>query len=202
MTLFVGKHKIHVPENIPYFFYRTMLWDTAFYSKSLYSSNLEIELQNSENWGTNSYHSDRLTYIGNSKIINDICNTINKEKNNLLSRAYKTHEHVFKSKWHLDLEYYKENTEMITCVFKDSPNFEMQPHIDYDDIILENIINLTDNPTGTKFYSIGNTDPHYTASTKKGQGVMFLNTAGALHSIQNNSRDRFILLSMIKLKNK
>jgi hypothetical protein len=78
----------------------------------------------------------------------------------------------------------------------------MQPHIDYDNIILENIINLTDNPTGTRFYSIGNTDPHYTASTKKGQGVMFLNTAGALHSIQNNSRDRFILLSMIKLKNK
>jgi hypothetical protein len=80
-----------------------MLWDTAFYNPALNNLDLETELKNSENWGTNSYHSDRLTYIGNSKIINDICNTINKEKNNLLSRAYKTHEHVFKSKWHLDL---------------------------------------------------------------------------------------------------
>lgn len=86
-----------------------------------------------------------------------------------------------------------------TQIIKDYPSFSMWPHIDNRNVFAPIVLNLTDNPCSTQFYLNGN---HiYTGPTKRGTGVVFLNTETAYHAINNTSdQPRYISFMNITLQ--
>jgi hypothetical protein len=70
-------------------------------------------------------------------------------------------------------------------------------HLDNNHIMLQLIVNLTDNDSGTEMYDIVSSDPYHRVTGEKNKGIMFLNGPGALHSIGNINKDRYILYSAV-----
>jgi len=110
-----------------------------------------------------------------------------------------TGEGYFGNLWYRDLDYYVNSTRTITVINYDAPGFAMGTHCDNNHIILQMIINLTDNDTGTELFDITSPDPYYTMTGQRNKGIIFLNGAGTLHSIRNINKDRYTLYSAIMI---
>ena len=85
----------------------------------------------------------------------------------------------------------------MTKLFKDLPGLNMDTHLDNSHIMLQSIINLTDNDVGTELFSIDSDKPIYTMTGKRNRGIMFFNSPGALHRIKNVTKERYIFYSAI-----
>ena len=103
----------------------------------------------------------------------------------------------FRKLWHKERDYYVNSTETVTVINHDAPGFSMSIHGDNNHIILQMIVNLIDNDTGTELFDVTSSDPYYTMTGQRNKGIMFLNSAGALHSIRNINKDRYTLYSAI-----
>jgi hypothetical protein len=78
------------------------------------------------------------------------------------------------------------------------PGFEMSPHIDNYHIMVQTIINLTENgDVGTEFYSPSKKLPYYAGSGALNTGTSFFNTHGSVHGIRNIDKPRFILYTAV-----
>lgn len=88
------------------------------------------------------------------------------------------------------------------CVTFDQTTYKLGKHVDNRLIIGNFIINLRDNDDSTKFWlSTYSTDSYYTAPTKKGTGVFFLNTEQTTHSIDIHSeKERSVLMVALTVK--
>lgn len=104
---------------------------------------------------------------------------------------------LFKQSWYKGTEYYIQHCHTFSVIYHDEPGFEMLAHLDNRHIILQLIINLTDNDSGTELYDITSTEPYLKVTGEKNKGIMFLNGPGALHSIRNINKDRYILYSAV-----
>ena len=102
-----------------------------------------------------------------------------------------------RNNWLSNLDYYINESHFKSSIIKDLPGFKMTPHLDNYHVMAQLIINLQDNCTSTKFYSFNSTEPFYVAPTKKYQGIMFLNKPGAVHDIDNITKDRYMLYASI-----
>lgn len=130
--------------------------------------------------------------------IHKLSRFIENSKESLLDLAW--NENTIKAVqvcWHKGLEYYKQNTKIPVVLYKDSPDFEMGLHVDNNHIIIQVIINLADNGSGTELYTIDQGDPFFKMSGKRGQGLIFVNTHGALHGIRDINQDRYIMYASI-----
>ena len=103
----------------------------------------------------------------------------------------------FNKTWMRGGEYYVTHAHTFGVIFHDEPGFEMGIHLDNNHIMLQLIINLTDNDSGTEMYDIVSSDPYHKVTGEKNKGIMFLNGPGALHSIGNINKDRCILYSAV-----
>jgi hypothetical protein len=110
-----------------------------------------------------------------------------------------TGNNYFNKLWYRDLDYYVNSTKTETVINHDTPGFAMIPHCDNNHIILQLIVNLIDNDTGTELFDITSPDPYYTMTGQRNKGIMFLNGAGALHSIRNINKHRYTLYSAIMI---
>ena len=110
-----------------------------------------------------------------------------------------TSNNYFKNLWHKDLDYYVNSTKTATVINYDAPGFAMGTHCDNNHIMLQMIVNLTDNDTGTELFDITSPDPYYTMTGQRNKGIMFLNGAGTLHSIRNINKDRYTLYSAVMI---
>jgi hypothetical protein len=75
----------------------------------------------------------------------------------------------------------------------------MDIHCDNSHIVLQLIVNLTDNDAGTELFDVTSSDPYYTMTGQRNKGIIFLNGAGTLHSIRNINKDRYTLYSAIMI---
>jgi hypothetical protein len=107
-----------------------------------------------------------------------------------------TYSHL-RQLWSNKAEYYIQHCHTHSIIYHDEPGFEMNIHLDNGHIMLQLIINLTDNDSGTELYDITSTEPYYTVTGEKNKGIMFLNGPGALHRIRNINKDRYILYSAV-----
>jgi hypothetical protein len=105
----------------------------------------------------------------------------------------------FRKLWHRDLDYYVNSTKTVTVINHDAPGFAMDTHCDNNHIILQMIVNLTDNDTGTELFDITSSEPYYTMTGQRNKGIMFLNGAGTLHNIRNINKDRYTLYSAVMI---
>ena len=102
---------------------------------------------------------------------------------------------LFESRWFWGAEYYSKHagTHTMTKLFKDLPGLNMDIHLDNSHVMLQSIINLTDNNVGTELFSIDSDKPIYTMTGERNRGIMFFNSPGALHRIKNVTKERYIL---------
>lgn len=103
-------------------------------------------------------------------------------------------EHVG-TRWYRDVEYYVNSIDVktITTIYRDQEGFRMGLHLDNSHVMLQAVINLSDNETGTELYAVDSDQPVYTMTGQRNRGIMFFNGPGALHGIRNVNKDRHIL---------
>jgi hypothetical protein len=105
----------------------------------------------------------------------------------------------FKKLWPFGKDYYINNTQTQAAINYDMAGFETTTHCDNNHIMLQLIVNLTDNNTGTELFDISSPDPYYTMTGQQNKGIIFLNSAGALHTVRNINKDRYTLYSAITI---
>jgi hypothetical protein len=110
-----------------------------------------------------------------------------------------TNKYYFRQLWPSDLDYYVNSTRTATVINHDAPGFSMDIHCDNSHIVLQLIVNLTDNDAGTELFDVTSSDPYYTMTGQRNKGIIFLNGAGTLHSIRNINKDRYTLYSAIMI---
>jgi hypothetical protein len=110
-----------------------------------------------------------------------------------------TRTNYFKKLWYRDSDYYVDSAKTATVINYDMPGFAMTPHCDNNHIMLQLIINLTDNDTGTEMLDITSPDSYYTMTGQRNKGIMFLNGAGTLHTVRNINKDRYTLYSAVMI---
>lgn len=127
-------------------------------------------------------------------------------KNDILEQLYKNGIHLIKNNWYAGIDFYKENTMMGIQIYKDLPGFSMEPHIDNGHVMFQLLINLTENDPGTAFHNPSTyetassiSEPVYRATGEQGKGIIFVNNTNSAHSINNITKDRYILYASIGL---
>lgn len=80
------------------------------------------------------------------------------------------------------------DTDAVVSFIKDSPKYKLIPHYDNKNILGIIMINLVDNSFSTVMYSSSN-ELLYTSSTKKGDGIYYLNDIECKHGFYNDSED-------------
>lgn len=84
----------------------------------------------------------------------------------------------------------------------DQNTYSMGRHVDNRLIVGNFIVNLRDNDNSTRFYNgVNASESYYSAPTKKGKGVFFLNTEETTHSIDiQSSRERNIMMVALTIR--
>ena len=206
MELIIGPAKFITFESDIHKKYYQVIWELELQCED----NLSDELRHEDIWIKNHVWVDgeslqnelRETYNRSNSILTDFCNNFSNSspfKKQILTRAFNDGNYAFGENWFRPLEYYLKYSDIGATIFRDRPGFAMFPHIDNHHIMIQLILNLEDNCTSTRFYPFDSTEPCYVGPTKKYQGLMFLNTNGAIHDIVNVTEDRYIFYSSIKL---
>jgi hypothetical protein len=175
-----------------------LMWNLSL-THSYHQNELEQELNRDDIWIPESHHKNlRCRYNHTSKRLNDFINEFSKLKNEFIEESYNTNEHTVGHYWYKGKEHYLKNSTFSPTVYKDMPGFEMAPHIDNYHIMVQTIINLTDNgDVGTEFYSPSKEYPYYAGNGKVNTGTAFFNTHGSVHGIRNIDKPRFILYTAV-----
>lgn len=171
--------------------FKTPLWEIEIVSNVLEDPNFIELIQSDSNYVRSVEHFDdlRSSYSGNG-IVRDLLNVSLKDK--LIDIAF-TNPYT-KSRFFNTKSYYQQNSKYVAKILKDSPGFKMNPHIDNNHVMIQMIVNLIqDNETSTEFYYFNQTEPAYHSPKTKNHGVVFVNTPGAIHSINGITKPRYIL---------
>ena len=195
MKLCIGEAKVHRFTDDVNNLYPQVLWEVEIED----DRDLTNELTRPDIWDTAAVlqGTNRATYNRTSDQLNEFCNQFAFCKEQVLTTAYHANKQIFNSSWYKDYEFYLKTSQFGIAVFKDMPGFSMNPHLDNNHIMVQLVINLIDNCASTKFYPFNRQEPFYISSTKQYQGVMFLNTPGAVHNIADVAKNRYILYSSI-----
>jgi hypothetical protein len=186
------------------------IYDSVFWEVELIDSpDCLSELQRPDNW-----HDHGISAIGHqrkqcssrwgaSATLTELLALPGKQRAEFLCAAAQadtdTGRNYFRRLWYRDTDYYVNATVTETVINYDAPGLKMDPHCDNNHIMLQTIINLTDNDSGTELFDITSPEPYYRMTGQRNKGIMFLNSAGALHSIRNINKDRYTLYSAIMI---
>lgn len=130
-----------------------------------------------------------------SQLLDNFCQEFEKFKDQLLDLV--TQYKCFKYRWFRDIEYYRNKTSARVIINKDTEGMFMRPHVDNNHIMVQTIINLVDNTSGTELYEFNNSTPIYQMPADVNKGVAFFNNPGAVHGIRNITRDRYTLYAAL-----
>jgi hypothetical protein len=199
------------PENITNFagdkhlLYTQVMWELTIE----HDEDLLPELLRNDIWTISTAWNNqqlRSTYNKTSEILNKFRTSFDQQiKQQILKRIWSSPPgdarmgEQLRNSWRFPLDYYIKKSHFTTIIIKDMPGFKMTPHLDNHHVMVQLIINLQDNCTSTKFYPFNSTNPFYVAPTNKYQGIMFLNKPGAVHDIDNITKDRYMLYAVINI---
>ena len=143
-------------------------------------------------WNSNVAHCPgRRLYTGGSQLLDHVIQTSTSSLVELIPLVLP--HTLVKMRWYRDLQYYQDQLRPWAEIMVDSAGTAMNPHLDNSHIVVQLIVNLADNDSGTEIYSINSPDPIYKLTGEKNKGIMLFNSPGALHGINNVNRDRYIL---------
>jgi hypothetical protein len=171
--------------------YNTPVWEIEIQSPMLDTPEFEAELRNDDNFVVSDGHHNNLRsrYNGTGVVSKFLAES---QQDFLLDLVSQTPE--FQPRYYKSIDEYQRRTSWFATVLKDQAGFAMRPHLDNNHIMLQMVVNLLqDNDTATELYYFNESAPCHRAPLKKNHGVIFLNTPGAVHSITNVNKTRWIL---------
>lgn len=179
--------------------YNHLFWEIELIEPVTESNEFQQRLINDNIWeaGAASQGALRLTYKSGSDAALDHLVTIPGQHRDMCIRCALDGDNsdYAKTRWYRGVEYYINDPTVrtITTIYRDRAGFRMGVHLDNSHVMLQAIINLTENETGTDMYALDSEEPVYTMTGKRNHGIMFFNGPGALHGIRNVNKDRYIL---------
>lgn len=138
----------------------------------------------------------RLTYRPESDpVLDHLVAVPVQQQAEFIRRAKGEHNEQVSTRWYRDVEYYVNvpNIRTTSTIYRDQVGFAMGIHLDNSHVMLQAVINLSDNETGTELYSVESDTPTYAMTGQRNCGIMFFNGPGTLHGIRNVNKDRHIL---------
>ena len=174
--------------------YDVLFWEIELYTPLTESDEFKKQLFRNDIW-EQAHRANRLCYTTGMSSILDATVSIPAEHMSQFVQTAANAGFLFGTRWYQGAEYYSKHaaTRTMTQLFKDLPGFDMDIHLDNSHVMLQSIINLTDNDVGTELFSIDSDKPIYTMSGERNRGIMFFNSPGALHRIKNVAKERYIL---------
>ena len=191
MEIIVHKHFTLESKTDIYNQYNTPVWEIEIQSPMLDTPEFEAELRNDNNFVVSDGHHNNLRSRYNSTgVVSKFL--AESQQDFLLDLVSQTPE--FQPRYYKSIDEYQRRTSWFATVLKDQAGFAMRPHLDNNHIMLQMVVNLLqDNDTATELYYFNESAPCHRAPLKKNHGVIFLNTPGAVHSITNVNKTRWIL---------
>ena len=104
------------------------------------------------------------------------------------------HERFFWS-WPINMETFKQTTEVTTTLVKDEIGWQQGKHEDPRIFTLTGVLHLQDCEQGTHF-----TDSGYTAPTKKFSGAFWVNSQNSYHLVNKVTSERMAYMVIAKWK--
>ena len=209
MHIQLGQRHIHKVSQQPSHLGNSNIYDNVFWEVELVDApDCSSELLRTDIWVDNitsaiSPQRKQCLTDCKSEILKEILQVPGQQRAEFLCAATQTDldtgKNYFTKLWYRDLDYYVNSTETTTVINHDAPGFVMTPHCDNNHIMLQMIVNLTDNDTGTELFDIVSPEPYYTMTGQRNKGIMFLNGAGALHNIRNINKHRYTLYSAVMI---
>ena len=191
--------KIHLGSLTPY---NTVFWEVELVDMP----DCWDELQRSDVWHLTpalqgAKRHSCLTNHHESDLLNQIINLPQIHQEEFIRAAVQADSELdnnyFNQSWYRDIDYYIKHAHTFGLIYHDEPGFQMGIHLDNNHVMLQLIVNLTDNDSGTEMYDIVSSEPYYQVTGEKNKGIMFLNGPGALHRIRNINKDRYVLYSAV-----
>ena len=209
MHIQLGQRHIHKVSQQPSHLGNSNIYDTVFWEVELVDApDCSNELLRTDIWVDNitsaiSRQRKQCLTDCKSEMLKEILQVPGQQRAEFLCAATQTDvdtgKNYFNKLWYRDLDYYVNSTKTVTVINHDALGFAMDTHCDNNHIILQMIVNLTDNNTGTELFDITSPDPYYTMTGQRNKGIMFLNGAGTLHNIRNINKDRYTLYSAVMI---
>ena len=191
MKIIVHKHFTLESKTDIYNQYSTPVWEIEIQSPVLDTLEFEAELRNDNNFVVSDWHHNNLrsTYNGTGVVSEFLAESKQDFLLNLVNQSP-----IFQTRYHQSINQYQCKTAWTSKILRDQAGFAMAPHLDNNHVMIQMVVNLLqDNDTATELYYFNEPAPCYRAPLKKNHGVIFLNTPGAIHSIANVNKTRWIL---------
>ena len=178
--------------------YDHLFWEVVLVDSATDSVDFQQRLNRNDIWQMDIPGPDtkRLTYqVGLDSVLDHVVAIPRQQQEQFVRLAKGDHDSYVRSSWYRDVEYYLNSPDIKTMstIYRDQEGFEMGVHLDNSHVVLQAVINLSDNETGTEMYAVDSTEPTYTMTGKRNHGIMFFNGPGMLHGIRNVNKDRHIL---------
>lgn len=178
--------------------YDHLFWEIELNESVTQDDNFQDRLLRDDIWqvGIAGQGIKRLTYqMGSDTVLDHLVAVPGPQQEQFIRLAKGKHDRHVRTRWYRDVEYYVNDPEIktISTIYRDQAGFEMGIHLDNSHVMLQAIINLSDNETGTEFYAVDSDEPVYAMTGQRNRGIMFFNGPGTLHGIRNVNKDRHIL---------
>jgi len=178
--------------------YNHLFWEVELDDPATSSADFQDRLLHNDIWqvGIAGQGIKRLTYKqGSDTVLDHLVNLPGQQQQEFVRLAKSEHDEYVRTRWYRDVEYYVNSPDIktVSTIYRDQAGFEMGIHLDNSHVMLQAVINLSDNETGTELYEIGSTEPTYAMTGQRNRGIMFFNGPGTLHGIRNVNKDRHIL---------
>jgi hypothetical protein len=190
----------HVPHGHSAFngTYDHLFWEVELVDSATDGADFQDRLLHNDIWqvGIAGQGIKRLTYKqGSDTVLDHLVNLPGQQQQEFVRLAKSEHDEYVRTRWYRDVEYYVNSPDIktVSTIYRDQVGFAMGIHLDNSHVMLQAVINLSDNETGTELYEIGSTEPTYAMTGQRNRGIMFFNGPGTLHGIRNVNKDRHIL---------
>ena len=178
--------------------YDHLFWEVELVDSATDSEDFQQRLNRDDIWqvGIAGQGIKRLTYLPESDpVLDHLVQVPVQQQEQFIRLAKGVYNEQVSTRWYRDVEYYvnSSNIRTTSTIYRDQVGFAMGIHLDNSHVMLQAVINLSDNETGTEMYAVDSTEPTYTMTSRRNHGIMFFNGPGALHGIRNVNKDRHIL---------
>ena len=178
--------------------YDHLFWEVELVDSATDSEDFQQRLNRDDIWqvGIAGQGIKRLTYLPESDpVLDHLVQVPVQQQEQFIRLAKGVYNEQVSTRWYRDVEYYvnSSNIRTTSTIYRDQVGFAMGVHLDNSHVMLQAVINLSDNETGTEMYAVDSIEPTYTMTGRRNHGIMFFNGPGALHGIRNVNKDRHIL---------
>ena len=156
--------------------YDHLFWEVELDEPTTDHADFQQRFQRDDIWqvGIAGQGIKRLTYkLGSDSVLDQLVYMPKQQQTEFIRLAKGEHDEYVKTRWYRDADYYVNDpdVETTTTIYRDQVGFEMGIHLDNSHVMLQAVINLSDNETGTELYAVDSAQPVYTMTGQRNRGI-------------------------------